>query len=166
MDNVKSGGKGNILIKLNNLEDTRMIDKLYEASMAGVEIILLIRGICRLVPGMKPFATNIRVFRLVDRYLEHSRIFVFHNNGKKKVFMGSADWMKRNLSDRIEIIFPVLDSPLRKEVLRYLSFQLNDNMKLRIVDSKLTNNVISRKSGAQQIRAQFNIYEWLKQLES
>ena len=80
--------------------------------------------------------------------------------------MGSADWMKRNLSDRIEIIFPVLDSLLKKEVIRYLSFQLNDNIKLRIVDSKLTNNVISRKSGAQQIRAQFYIYEWLKQLES
>ncbi len=163
--NVKSGKKGHILIKLNNLEDRRMIDLLYKASFAGVEITIIVRGICCLIPGFDPLGKNIKVIRLVDRYLEHSRIFVFHNGGRKKVFMGSADWMKRNLSDRIEIIFPIEDNTLRKEIIRYLAFQLNDNTKARILDSKLNNNVILNKHGALEIRAQYHIYEWLKEKE-
>lgn len=163
--NVNSGRKGHILIKLNNLEDRRMIDKLYKASFAGVEITIIVRGICCLIPGLEPMGKNIKVIRLVDRYLEHSRIFVFHNGGRKKVFMGSADWMKRNLSDRIEIIFPIENNRLRKEIIRYLAFQLNDNTKARILDSKLNNIVILNKHGTPRIRAQYHIYEWLKNNE-
>ncbi len=166
IDNVKSGHIGSIIIKLNNLEDTRMIDKLYEASLAGVKIILLIRGICRLVPGTNAHGASIRVYRLVDRYLEHSRIFIFHNKGENKVYMGSADWMKRNLSDRIEIIFPILDTTLQKEVIQYVTFQLNDNVKLRMLDSSLANIAVPRKKDSPLIRAQFHIYEWLKKSES
>jgi polyphosphate kinase len=166
IQNIKSGKKGHILIKVNNLEDRRMIDRLYEASMAGVKITIIVRSICCLIPGLKPSGKNIKIVRLVDRYLEHSRIFVFHNGGRKKVFMGSADWMKRNLSGRIEVIFPVKNDILKKEVIRYLAFQLNDNTKARLLDEKLNNNRILHKNGAARIRAQFHIYDWIKNKEN
>ena len=98
--------------------------------------------------------------------MEHSRIFIFHNKGENKVYMGSADWMKRNLSDRIEIIFPILDTTLQKEVIQYVTFQLNDNVKLRMLDSSLANIAVPRKKDSPLIRAQFHIYEWLKKSES
>ncbi len=166
IENRKSGKKGHILIKVNNLEDRRMIDRLYQASLAGVEITIIVRSICCLIPGLKPYGNNIKIVRLVDRYLEHSRIFVFHNRGREKVFMGSADWMKRNLSDRIEVVFPINDDVLKKEVIRYLAFQLHDNTKARLLDKNLHNNVILNKNGAVNIRAQYHIYNWLKNKES
>lgn len=162
--NVKAGGTGQMTIKVNNLEDASMVTKLYEASMAGVEVVVLVRGICTLSPQTKPVSDNIKVLRLVDRYLEHSRIFVFHNNGNKEVFLGSADWMVRNLSERVEVVFPVLDQNLKVELIKYLAYQIHDNSKLRILDQDHVNHFILRKHGKPVVRAQYHIHNWLSHL--
>ncbi|MCH8233281.1 MAG: polyphosphate kinase 1 [Bacteroidetes bacterium] len=165
IENAKKGKKADILLKLNNIEDKKMIDRLYEAALAGVNIRLIIRGICCLKPGIKPLGNKIKAIRLVDRYLEHSRIFIFHNGGNPEVYMGSADWMQRNLYHRIEVIFPILDKSLKKEVISYIAFQLHDNTKARILDEELNNNVILSKNGTPEIRAQRHFYLWLKKKE-
>ena len=105
----------------------KMIQLLYEASQAGVRIQLLVRGICRLIPGQKGWSERIEVKRIVDRYLEHGRIFYFHQNGEGKLFAGSADWMARNLHRRIEVCFPILDEQCRKEMIGYFNIQWSDN---------------------------------------
>lgn len=125
---AKSGLNCGITIKLNNLEEQTMISKLYEASQAGVKINLIIRGICCLVPEVKGLSENITVTRIVDRYLEHGRIFVFENNGQPEVFMGSADWMNRNIYSRIEVCFPVYDAQLKQLIIKIINLQLNDNV--------------------------------------
>lgn len=162
---AKKGKKADILIKLNNIEDKKMIDRLYEAALSGVNIRLIIRGICCLKPGIKPLGNKIKAIRLVDRYLEHSRIFIFHNGGNPEVYMGSADWMQRNLYHRIEVIFPILDKNLKKELIIYIAFQLHDNTKARILDEDLNNIVILNKNGTREIRAQRHFYLWLKKKE-
>lgn len=131
---AKEGKKAGIILKMNSLEDKKMIEKLYDASNAGVKINLIIRGICCLVPGVTGLSKNIKVISIVDRYLEHSRIFIFHNNGNTKIYSGSADWMKRNLSRRIEVIFPIYNELIKKEILDIIDIQFNDNVKARIID--------------------------------
>ncbi|TKC05935.1 polyphosphate kinase 1 [Pedobacter frigoris] len=123
----KSGLPSGITIKLNNLEERILITKLYEASQAGVKVQLIVRGICCLVPGVTGLSENISVTRIVDRYLEHGRIFVFENNGNQEVFMGSADWMNRNIYSRIEVCFPLYDEDLKSIVMKIINLQLNDN---------------------------------------
>ncbi|WP_316789046.1 polyphosphate kinase 1 [Pedobacter frigoris] len=123
----KSGIPAGITIKLNNLEERILITKLYEASQAGVKVQLIVRGICCLVPGVAGLSENISVIRIVDRYLEHARIFVFENNGNKEVFMGSADWMNRNIYSRVEVCFPLYDEDLKSIVMKIINLQLNDN---------------------------------------
>lgn len=124
--NVKQGKKGAIVIKLNNLEEEKMINKLYEASNAGVQIDLIIRGICRLIPGEKGKSEHITVRRIVDRYLEHGRVFIFHNQGNEEVFMGSADWMNRNIYRRIEVCFPVFDEQIKAEIKAIIQIELQE----------------------------------------
>ncbi len=131
---AKKGKKARIILKMNSLEDKKMIAKLYEASKAGVKIDLIVRGICCLVPGIQGLSKNIRVISIVDRYLEHSRVFIFHNNGNTKMYAGSADWMKRNLSRRIEVIFPVYNEEIKQELYDIIKIQLNDNVKARVID--------------------------------
>src|SRR5580765_7688309 len=114
--NARKGLPAAITIKLNNLEETVLIGKLYEASTAGVNIHLVVRGICRLMPGIKGMSENIRVTRIVDRYLEHGRLFWFHNNGQEEIYAGSADWMNRNIYRRIEVCFPLYDETIKKEL--------------------------------------------------
>ncbi len=161
IENAKAGKPAGIILKLNNLEDRKIILKLYDASRAGVKIDLIIRGICCLVPGIKNQSENIRVTSIVDRYLEHTRIFVFHNAGRKKVFLGSADWMKRNLSRRIEVVFPVMDAEIKRNVLTILDFQLRDNTKARLVTSKLKNEY--KVSASQKpVNAQMETYRYIK----
>ena len=116
-----------------------MIEKLYEASRAGVKVQLLVRSICSLAPGIKGQSENITVHRIVDRYLEHARVFVFHNNGEPQYFMGSADWMNRNLHSRIEVVFPVYDKKFGEELNHILQLQLNDNTKAVMVTTALDN---------------------------
>jgi polyphosphate kinase len=131
---AKEGKKARIILKMNSLEDKKMIQKLYDASNAGVKVNLIIRGICCLIPGVTGLSKNIKVISIVDRYLEHSRIFIFHNNGDTKIYAGSADWMKRNLSRRIEVIFPVYNEKIKGEILDIINIQLEDNVKARVID--------------------------------
>jgi polyphosphate kinase len=158
--NAKKGIPAAITIKLNNLEERKLISKLYEASQAGVKILLIVRSICCLIPGVKGMSENISIRRIVDRYLEHGRIFIFHNNGDEKVFLGSADWMNRNIYRRIEVCFPVYDDNIKAEVLQLIDFQLNDNLSAVILDDRLRN--IKVEPGAQMIQSQKAIYEFLK----
>jgi polyphosphate kinase len=159
IDYVKKGKKGYIIIKMNGLQDQEMVDCLYRASEAGVKIDLIIRGVCTLKTH-QPYSKNIRVIRIVDRYLEHSRIFVFYNNGDQRVFLGSADWMKRNLRRRVECVFPVYDPNLKKELLKILQIQLSDNVKACEIDENLKNQRIDSKEPC--VRAQVAIYEYFK----
>lgn len=123
IQNVRVGKPASIIIKLNNLEERVMIEKLYEASNAGVPITLLVRSICCCIPGVPGMSENIVVKRIVDRYLEHGRIFIFHNNGNEDIFLGSADWMNRNIYRRIEVCFPLYDEKLRAEIKEIIHLQ-------------------------------------------
>ena len=126
IQNAKAGLSSGITIKLNNLEEQKLITKLYEASTAGVLVKLIIRGICCLNPGIPGLSEHITVKRIVDRYLEHSRIFYFENNGNPSVFMGSADWMNRNIYSRIEVCFPIYDAKIKEIIVNILNLQLRD----------------------------------------
>lgn len=158
--NAKKGRPAGIIIKLNNLQERNMIEKLYEASRAGVKVQLLTRSICSLAPGITGQSENITVTRIVDRYLEHARVFVFHNNGEPLYFMGSADWMNRNLHSRIEVIFPVYDKKFGEEINHILQLQLNDNTKAVLVTVALDNpRVVNDK---EPVSAQQAIYEYVR----
>ncbi len=159
IENVKEGGIGYILLKMNGLQDKEMVDSLYRASEAGVKVDLIVRGVCTLKTGA-PYSKNIRVIRIVDRYLEHARVFVFLNNGDHRIYLGSADWMKRNLRSRVECVFPVYDPDLKKELLDILNLQLSDNVKACEIDEHLRNQRIITKGP--DIRAQMAIYEYFK----
>ncbi|AMR32617.1 polyphosphate kinase 1 [Mucilaginibacter sp. PAMC 26640] len=154
----------NITIKMNNLEERKMIDKLYEASLAGVKISLIIRGICCLVPGIIGQSENITVRRIVDRYLEHGRIFIFGNNGREEIFMGSADWMNRNIHHRIEVCFPVFDEQIKQQLLQIINLQLNDNVQAVLLDEHL-NNIKPEVTG-ELIQSQQAIYHLLNRKDA
>ncbi|MHA4895591.1 polyphosphate kinase 1 [Pedobacter sp. PWIIR3] len=127
IDNANAGLNASITIKLNNLEEQVLINKLYEASAAGVKVTLIVRGICCLIPGMKGISENITVKRIVDRYLEHGRIFIFHNNNDPQYFMGSADWMNRNIYSRIEVCFPLHAKHVKDTIQDIIDLQLKEN---------------------------------------
>lgn len=152
------GRKAYVILKMNALQDTAMIDELYRASEAGVQIDLIVRGICCLIPG-QPYSRNIRITRIVDGYLEHARVWFFHHGGKEQVYMGSPDWMRRNLYRRIEAVTPVLDHVLKQEMINLLYIQLADNQKAVWVDEGLRN--IRKKSNGKPIMAQRAFYEYL-----
>ena len=154
------GKQGRIILKMNALQDPTMIDRLYEASEHGVQIDLIVRGICCLIPGQS-YSRNIRVTRIVDSFLEHARIWYFGNGGNPKVFMGSPDWMRRNLYRRIEAVVPILDPDLREEMIDMLNIQLSDNRKACFVDDRLQ-NVFKGKTRGEGIRAQYTFYNYLK----
>ncbi|MCD6201928.1 MAG: polyphosphate kinase 1 [Bacteroidales bacterium] len=149
-----------IFMKLNNLVDQDMIMRLYKASQAGVKITLLIRGICSLIPGEKGLSENIEVYSLVGRYLEHSRIMIFCNDNKEEYYIGSADWMTRNLDHRVEIFSPVFDKQLKAELRKIMELQLQDNVKTRIINKEL-NNVYKQDGKKVRIDAQMKMYRLL-----
>lgn len=157
---ANDGKKASIIIKLNNLEEEVLINKLYEASQAGVQIELIIRGICRLVPGVKGQSEHIKVRRIVDRYLEHGRVFVFHNQGDEEIYLGSADWMNRNIYRRIEVCFPIFDEAIKVEIKSILKLQLNDNVKAVALNDKMINVPIVTKK--EPLQSQYRIYQLLK----
>lgn len=136
---ARKGREAYIIAKVNSLEDPGIIRRLYAASCDGVKIRLIVRGICRLVPGIRGMSENIEVISIVDRFLEHARAFVFGNNGDPLVFVSSADWMRRNLDRRIEVAFPIYDGILRQQIRSVLELQLADNVKARIINRKLDN---------------------------
>jgi polyphosphate kinase len=155
----KNGGKGYIILKLNGIQNKTLINKLYDASKAGVKIDLIIRGICCVVPNQS-FSRNIRIIRIVDSFLEHARVWVFGNDGDPQVFLSSADWLNRNINRRIEIAFPIYAAALRDELLGILNLQLNDNTKARIISEDLENLPIPRNNQA-EVRAQVDTYRML-----
>lgn len=160
IEHVKAGRKGRIVLKMNGLHDQNMIDELYNASENGVEIDLIVRGICCLVPN-QPYSANIRVTRIVDMFLEHSRIWYFYNDGAEDLFLTSADWMRRNLNRRIETAFPILDAEIKRSIIDILNIQLQDNVKACLIDEHLHNN-FKRDDNPVKVRAQLAIYEYLK----
>jgi polyphosphate kinase len=160
---IANAGKGlpaGITIKLNNLEEGKLIKKLYKASAAGVKVDLMVRGICCLIPGAQGLSENISVKRVVDRYLEHGRVFKFINGGKVEIFMGSADWMKRNIYRRIEVCFPIYQDTLKTELNDILALQWGDNVKAVWIDANGENQPVSLSENP--IRSQVEIYQYLK----
>lgn len=162
---AKAGKEAAITIKANNLVDFQLIKKLYEASRAGVKIQLIIRGICSLVPGMKGFSENIQAISIVDRFLEHARVFIFHHGGEKLYFLSSADWMPRNIDQRIEVTAPIYDTSIQEELQEIIDIQLRANTKARILDNKQKNTYVPREKGASKVRAQSSIYRYFKSQE-
>lgn len=152
---AKKGRRAFIDLKINSLVDDGMIEKLYEASRAGVKIRMIIRGICRLKPGVKGLSENIEAVSIIDKYLEHSRIIIFGNGGDEKYYITSADWMSRNLNRRIEVGVPIIDEKLKKELKDFFSLQWKDNTKARILDSEQKNNY--KKKGVRKFRAQTSL---------
>jgi len=163
IDAAEQGSKAEIILKMNSLQDPQMVKELYRASQNGVKIKLIIRGICSLVPGVIGFSENIEGISIVDRYLEHARIFVFHNDGNPKVYISSADWMVRNLNHRIETTIPIYDQELKMILIDLLRIQLNDNIKARIIEDSRANLF---KMGQIDLatRSQNESYYYLKRL--
>lgn len=162
--NAKAGKKAEIMLKCNSIEDPKMIKKLYEASNAGVKINIIVRGICCLIPGMKGMSENINVISIVDRFLEHYRCYIFHNDGNEQFMVASADLMKRNLSRRVEVGFPIYSEKLKKKLKDLMLIQWNDNMKARIIDAKQANSYVDDRSLVKR-RAQVETFEYLKDNE-
>ena len=162
IENVKNGGEGRIILKMNSLEDKGMINALYRASEAGVKIDLIIRGICCLVPN-QPYSENIKITRIVDAYLEHSRVWYFYNNGEENVYLTSADWMERNLHRRIEAAFPLFSEKLKREIIDILLIQLQDNTSAVWLNEKLEN--VFKRDDNPPVRAQRDVYEYLKRIK-
>lgn len=156
---AKQGKDGHIILKMNALQDPLMIDELYRASMAGVQVDLIVRGICCLIPG-EEFSRNIRITRIVDSFLEHARVWFFSNGGKPKLFIGSPDWMRRNLYKRIEAVTPVFDETLKQQLIDMLHIQLTDNCKACRVDGHLQ-NIFQMAPEEKSIRSQYAFYDYL-----
>jgi len=157
--NAFKGKEARIILKLNSLEDKKIIRKLYEASNAGVMINIIVRGICCLIPGVKGLSGNINVISIVDRYLEHSRVYIFHNNGEERIYLSSADWMTRNFKRRVEIAFPIYSSHTKKLLKDLILLQLNDNEKAREININ-QNNPFVKSNSTNKIRSQFKTYEY------
>ncbi len=158
IENKNNGGDAKIIWKLNSLVDPAVISALYEASNNGVHIELIVRGICCLIPGVEGLSENIKVISIVGRYLEHSRLFYFYNNGGEEMYLSSADMMQRNLDRRVEIAFPVEDKKIKDELLKSLiKISLKDNIKGRILNSNMTYSKIEDENNQKKIDSQ----EWL-----
>lgn len=160
---IKNKAKGNsagIQLKLNSLSDYRMIDKLYEASQAGVSIQIVVRGICCLIPGVKGLSENIEVISVVDKFLEHTRLYIFNNNNDPKYFISSADIMGRNLDTRVEISCPIYDSEIQKELQETFEISWQDNVKARLILATQDNAYV--REGGPSVRSQFAIYDYYK----
>lgn len=163
IEQVKQNKKAEIILKMNSLQDSAMIKKLYAASQQGVKIKLIIRGICCLVPGIKGISENIEAISIVDRFLEHARVFIFHHAGKELMYLSSADWMVRNLSHRVETTFPIYDEKIRKQIKDIINIQLSDNVKARVLDKDLSNTYY-RDDSDLAIRSQLETYFYIKRI--
>ena len=161
MANAKAGKPAYIILKMNNLVDRKMINHLYKASQAGVKITLIIRGICSLVCGVREISENITGISIVDKFLEHMRVFAFANGGDEKYFISSADWMTRNLDHRCEVAVQVRDKKVQRILKNILQIQLSGNTKARILDQHLTNTYKKRAQNEPKVRAQDELYNFL-----
>lgn len=161
---AEQGNKAEIILKLNNLVDKGLITKLYSASNAKVNIRLIVRGMCSLIPGIKGMSEKIKVISIVDQYLEHPRIMVFHNQGNKQVFITSADWMERNLDHRVEVACPIYDETLKERILHTLELHFKDNTKARRINRQQNNQYVTHHN-KDQVRSQISIYYYLQEQE-
>ncbi|TCV91942.1 polyphosphate kinase 1 [Biostraticola tofi] len=162
--NAQAGIASGISLKINNLVDQGLIDRLYAASGVGVPIRMMVRGMCSLNPDLPGISDNIQITSIVDRFLEHDRVYVFENGGDKKVFLSSADWMTRNIDYRIEVAVALLDPRLKQQVLDILNLLFSDTVKARYIDSQLSNRYVPR-GNRRKVRAQDAIYDYIKALE-
>jgi polyphosphate kinase len=149
-----------ITLKLNSLSDLLLIEKLNEAARAGVEIKMIIRSICCMYTESKKFKIPVQAVSIVDEYLEHARVMIFHNGGKEKVYISSADWMVRNIDHRVEAACPVLEKGIQHEIKDILNIQLRDNIKARLLDNELNNQYINPRN-TKKIRSQVETYNYL-----
>ena len=163
IENAKAGLLAHVIIKVNNLQARQMIEKLYEASNAGVKVELIVRSICCVAPGIEGQSENITIRRIVDRYLEHARVYMFYNNGDPEFYMGSADSMTRNLYSRIEVIFPIYNEKLKKEINDILQLQLSDTKKAVFFRADLSNERMPADND-KAIASQEAIYNYVKGL--
>lgn len=161
--NKKQGKEAWILIKLNSLVDDKLIDRLYAASQVGVNIKIIVRGICVLIPGIPGMSDNIEAFSIVDKFLEHSRIYIFCNENNPLYYIASSDWMQRNLDHRIEVACPIFDNRVQEELMKMIQIQLKDNCKARIISARHPNRY-RKDSLRKKIRAQIEIYEYFKSM--
>jgi polyphosphate kinase len=161
---AEQGNKAEITLKLNNLVDKGLITKLYTASNAKVNIRLIIRGMCSLIPSVKGLSEKIKIVSIIDQYLEHPRVMVFHNQGNKQVFITSADWMERNLDHRVEVACPIYDENLKTRILHTLDLHFKDNTKARIINRQQNNRYVCHNSN-EPIRSQMAIYDYLQEQE-
>lgn len=162
IENKKNGLPSGISLKLNNITNYPLVDKLYEASQAGVKIKMMVRGICCLVPGVKGLSENITVLSVVDKFLEHPRVLIFENGGEKKIYLSSADFMTRNIENRVEVACPVYDKEIQKQILDTFDLSWNDNTKARVVNQHPQNKMVTPKKGAPMQRSQWTIYDYYK----
>ncbi|MCE7935422.1 MAG: hypothetical protein DYG96_12665 [Chlorobi bacterium CHB2] len=160
---ARRGESGKIVLKLNSLEEPSMIQKLYEAAMAGVEIDLIVRGICCLNPSLPELRGRIRVISIVDRFLEHARIYIFGSGARQLLFVSSADWMTRNLRRRVEVAFPIDDEAIRQQLLAMIELQLSDTQKARRLDGKLQSHYANNAAAA--LRSQAEAYAMVERAE-
>jgi polyphosphate kinase len=158
---AKAGNQAYMILKMNSLNDEGMIAKLYEASNAGVQIQLIIRGMCCLIPGLEGYSENITVRSIIDKYLEHARVWIFANTGKELVYLSSADLMTRNIEHRVEVGFPIFDKEIKQEIRNIIDIQLKDNTKAREIN-QYNNNRYLRGRLKTAYRAQVDIYSYLK----
>ncbi|WP_299116484.1 polyphosphate kinase 1 [uncultured Winogradskyella sp.] len=159
--NAKEGKPAFIKLKMNSMSSYKMIDKLYEASRAGVKIQMIIRGICCLVPGVRDMSENIEVISIVDKFLEHTRLYMFSNNNDPKIYISSADWMTRNIDNRVEVSCPIYDEDIKQEMQDIFDICWNDNVKARIINQNQDNSY-KNSTNEVKVRAQFNIYDYYK----
>ena len=155
---AQSGGNGLIRLKLNSISNYEIIDKLYEASQAGVKIQMIVRGICCLIPGVKGLSENIEVISVIDKFLEHPRVYIFGEEGSEKVYLSSSDWMTRNLDNRVEVSVPIYDENVKKEIIETHMISWNDNVKARIINKEMDNRY--KKDNKPFIRSQYTVYDY------
>lgn len=164
ISNAKEGKKAQITLKVNNLVDKGLINKLYGASSAGVKIRMIIRGMCSLVPGVEGISENIEIISIIDRFLEHPRVIITHNDGDPQVYISSADWMTRNIDHRIEVAAPIRDERLKQRIIDIVNIHFTDTVKARWIDKEMSNNYVPR-GNRKKVRSQIAIYDYLKQVE-
>ncbi|NRD22523.1 polyphosphate kinase 1 [Winogradskyella litoriviva] len=164
IESAKKGKSAYIKLKMNSISSYKMIDKLYEASRAGVKIQMIIRGLCCLVPGIKGMSENIEIISIIDKFLEHTRLYIFSNQEDPKIYISSADWMTRNIYNRVEVSCPIYDEDIKTELQHLYDICWNDNVKARIINDNQDNNY--RRNNKPKVRAQFDTYKYyLNKLE-
>ena len=160
IENALAGLASGIKLKLNAITNFKMIEKLYEASNAGVPIKMIVRGICCLIPGVKGMSENIEVISIVDKFLEHPRVYYFTNLDKPKIYISSADFMTRNIENRVEVATPIYDLNLQQQIIDVFDITWNDNVKARRINGYTQNQFI--RNNKSPVRSQLDIYEYYR----